>query len=195
MAEIRSVILPAKLVFGVLVTSENVRRDCLERIVAEFGPIDHESRVEPFTFTDFYCDEMGQAIFRQYLSCERLIDMAELPAIKHRTNELEIEMALLDEHGRRRRQANIDPGYVSHSKLVLATTKDYIHRVYMADGIFAEATLHYQRPDGFRPFPWTYPDYARPEVCEFFGKVRASYRQQVHGPPTEVMGPDGRPAI
>jgi len=188
--EIRNVIPPAKLVFGILVTSETIRRRCIERIVAEFGPIDHKSRVEPFTFTNYYCDEMGQDIFRQYLSCERLIDMSELPAIKHRTNEMEIEMAVLDDHGRRRRQANIDPGYVTQSKFVLATTKDYMHRVYMADGIFAEATLHYQRPDGFRPFPWTYPDYARTEICEFFGKVRASYRRQIQAPPTDVSSTD-----
>lgn len=179
MGEIRTIIPPAKLVFGLLVTSETVRSQCLERLIAEFGPIDHQSRLEPFTFTDYYCDEMGETIYRQYLSAERLVEMADLPNLKHRTNQLEIEMARLDERGRRRRQVNIDPGYLTHSKLVLATTKDYCHRIYVAEGIFAEVTLHYERPDGFWPFPWTYPDYARAKVCDFFNKVRNTYRDQL----------------
>jgi len=181
MGEIRNVIPPAKLVFGLLVTSEPLRQTCLEQLMAEFGPLDHQSPVEPFTFTDYYFDEMGQVIFRQYLSAERLVDMATLPELKLRTNQMEVAMALVDERGRRRRQVNIDPGYITQSKLVLATTKDYTHRIYVADGIFAEVTLHYQRPHGFRPFPWSYPDYARREVCEFFNKVRETYRQQLRG--------------
>lgn len=179
MGEIRTLIPLAKLVFGLLVASEPVRHQCLERLSAEFGPLDHQSLSEPFTFTDYYCDEMGETIYRQYLSAERLVDIANLPSLKRRTNELEIEMARLDQRGRRCRQVNIDPGYLTHSKLVLATTKDFTHRVYVADGIFAEVTLYYQRPDGFRPFPWTYPDYARAGVCDFFNKVRDTYRRQL----------------
>ena len=179
MGDIRTIIPPAKLIFGILVTSEQVRLECIDRLVAEFGRLDHQSRVEPFTFTDYYCDEMGDTIYRQYLSAERLIDMGELPAVKHRTNQLEVEMAKVDGIGRRRRQANIDPGYVTQSKLVLATTKDYSHRIYVADGIFAEVTLCYRRPDGFQAFPWSYPDYARQEVYSFFNAVRDTYRRQL----------------
>lgn len=180
MSEIRTVIPQVKLIFGLLVTSESVRSQCLERLIADFGPLDRQSSVEPFTFTDYYCDEMGRTIHRQYLSAERLVDMGDLPAIKNKTNKIEIEMARVDETGQRRRQANIDPGYVTQSKMVLATTKDYVHRVYLADGIFAEVTLFYRRPNGFQPYPWTYPDYARPEVCQFFDDVRKIYRRQLH---------------
>ena len=178
MGEIRTILPPVKLVFGLLVVTEPVRQRCLSRLIELFGPLDHQTPVEPFTFTDYYCDEMGPTIFRQYLSAQNLISISDLPAIKHKTNDLEIEMARLED-GKRRRQANIDPGYVCQSKLVLATTKDYTHRIYVADGIFAEVTLQYQRPDGFRPFPWSYPDYARPEVCAFFNKVRETYRRQL----------------
>jgi hypothetical protein len=177
--DIRTVIPPAKLVFGILVKSEESRRDCFDRLTAEFGRFDHHSRVEPFTFTDYYFDEMGESLYRQYLSAEKLIDMGELPAIKHRTNQIEVEMAQVDDAARRRRLANIDPGYLTQSKLVLATTKDYSHRIYVADGIFAEVTLCYRRPDGFQAFPWSYPDYARPAVCSFFNTVRDTYRRQL----------------
>lgn len=179
MGEIRRIVPPAKMIMGLLVTDEKVRRDCLERITQVFGPIDLQSRVEPFGLTKYYCDEMGESIFRQYISIDRLIQMHELPAIKHRTNELELELAREDEKGRRNRQANIDPGYVCNAKLVLATTKDFSHRIYMADGIFAEVTLYYMRPEGFRPYPWSYPDYAREEVCQFFNRVRDIYRRQI----------------
>lgn len=179
MGEVRTSFPPVKLIFGLLTVDEPSRKRCLERLAVEFGPIDHQSEIEPFTFTDYYCDEMGQTIYRQYLSCERLIHMADLPDIKLRTNQIEVEMARLDESGRRRRTVNIDPGYLTHSKLVLATTKDYSHRVYVANGIFAEVTLYYRKSKGFCPFPWTYPDYARPEVCEFFNNVRETYRRQI----------------
>ncbi len=179
MGEIRTIIPQAKLVFGILACNDAIRQQCLERLAAEFGPIDHQSVVEPFTFTDYYNDEMGDSLYRQYLSSERLITVADLPALKHRTNELEVEMSRLDA-GRRRRQVNIDPGYLTQAKLVLATTKDYTHRLYIGDGIFAEVTLCYQRPAGFQPFPWSYPDYARSEVCEFFNKVRDTFRNQIH---------------
>jgi len=181
MGEIRTILSPAKLVFGLLVTSDSVRSQCLDRLTAEFGPFDHLSPVEPFTFTDYYCDEMGQTIYRQYLSAEGLVDIGDLPGLKHRTNKIEIELAQIDERGRRCRQANIDPGYLTQSKLILASTKDYVHRIYVGDGIFAEVTLFYRRPDGFQPYPWTYPDYARAEVRGFFGKVRETYRRQLRG--------------
>ncbi len=179
MGEIRSLIPQAKLIFGILACNEPIRLQCLDRIAAEFGRIDHQSPTEPFTFTDYYNDEMGDTLYRQYLSVEPLITVADLPALKHRTNDLEVEMARI-ESGRRRRQVNIDPGYLTQAKLVLATTKDYTHRLYIGDGIFAEVTLCYQRPEGFQPFPWSYPDYARREVCEFFNKVRDTFRNQIH---------------
>ena len=179
MGEIRKALPPAKLIFGLLAADEAVRRECLERLAAEFGPIDLETPLEPFLFTRYYCEEMGEAILRQYLSIGPLIDMGELPRIKHRTNALEEELALTDESGRKRRRVNIDPGYVAAAKMVLATTKDYAHRIYVADGIFAEVTLHYQRQGGFAPYPWTYRDYARPEVCAFFNAVRETYLGQL----------------
>jgi len=181
MGEIGKIVPPGKLIFGILVTSESVRSQCLDRLTAAFGPLDHQSHVELFTFTDYYCDEMGQTIYRQYLSAQRLVNLDDLPALKHRTNEIELDLARMDEQGRRCRQANVDPGYLTQSKVVLASTKDYGHRIYIAEGIFAEVTLYYRRPNGFQPYPWTYPDYARPEVCEFFNKVRETYRRQSQG--------------
>jgi hypothetical protein len=96
-----------------------------------------------------------------------------LAAIKRQTNDLEAGSSVED-----RRQVNIDPGYVSLSKLVLATTKNHAHRIYLSDGIYAEVTLHY-RDGAFRGYPWTYPDYASSEYCALFQKVRDLYRRQL----------------
>ena len=75
---------------------------------------------------------------------ERLIDPATLPRIKLASNALEAELA---QDGRHKfvRPINIDPGYVTEAKLVLATTKDRDHRIYLGEGIYGEVTLFYQQ--------------------------------------------------
>ena len=102
-----------------------------------------------------------------------LVDPARLPAIKLETNALEREMS---EDGARR--VNIDPGYVSLGKLVLASTKDHAHRLYLGQGIYGEVTLAFQQ-GRFRPWPWTYPDYAREDYCALFDQIRARYKAQL----------------
>jgi hypothetical protein len=75
------------------------------------------------------------------------------------------------------RQVNLDPGYVGYTKLVLASTKDASHRVYLGQGIYAEATLQFVR-GSFQPWPYTYRDYAEPAAIEFFNRVRERYREE-----------------
>ncbi len=72
------------------------------------------------------------------------------------------------------RLINIDPGYVDLAKLVLASTKDYAHRIYLRKGIFAEITLSY-RGNSFSPNDWTYPDYRSAEYIGIFNQIRKLY--------------------
>ena len=72
------------------------------------------------------------------------------------------------------RQINIDPGYLDLAKLVLATTKDYAHRVFLRKGIFAEITLSF-RGDSFGANDWTYPDYRTQEYIDIFNQIRKLY--------------------
>jgi hypothetical protein len=67
---------------------------------------------------------------------------------------------------------------VTLDKLVLATTKDYSHRIYLRDGIYAEVTLYF-RKGRFHPFEWTYPDYCTREYIEVFYKIRQIYHSQL----------------
>ena len=76
------------------------------------------------------------------------------------------------------RTVNIDPGYITEAKLVLLTAKDFSHRIYQKDGIFAESTLFFQ-DHSFRPWPWTYPDYASAEMVEYFNQVRELYMADI----------------
>jgi hypothetical protein len=73
-----------------------------------------------------------------------------------------------------RREANIDPGYLLLERLVLATGKNFSHRIYVGRGIYADLTLIYQR-GAYRALPWTYPDYAGAPLGRFLAAVRRKY--------------------
>ena len=147
-----------------------------EALERELGPTDLSSRTSPFNFTDYYEKEMGPGLLKRIHSFRELIAPENLVEVKHATNRLELSLA-----GRLKgapaRAVNLDPGYIALSKMVLATTKDYAHRVHLRGGIYAEVTLRW-RNGQFQPLEWTYPDY-RTEGCrEFFSRVRAIYVEQ-----------------
>ena len=146
-------------------------------LVRLFGPTDFESDLLTFDHTDYYTPEFGPGLQRQILAFEQLVSPAALPAIKHQTNELERSLAEGEE-----RRVNIDPGYVSLGKMVLASTKDHAHRLYLGQGIYAEITLTFQR-GRFRPWPWTYPDYASDYYCAMFDRIREGYKDQLRRRP------------
>lgn len=69
------------------------------------------------------------------------------------------------------RMVNIDIGLFSLENFILATTKNYSHRVYIGENIFADLTYQFQNGK-FQMFPWTYPDYQDDQKLEFFIKMR-----------------------
>jgi len=164
---------PVKLIASLFAGHPSLLEAARARLEETFGPIDYQSEHLPFDHTDYYAPEFGPGLVRLILAFARLVDPGHLAAIKRQTNALEAEW-LVEGH----RQVNIDPGYVSLSKLVLASTKNHAHRLYLADGIYGEVTLHY-RDGAFRPWPWTYPDYASPCYCALFDHVRHLYRDQL----------------
>lgn len=164
---------PVRLIVGVLAADLERLAQAGARLRQEFGPIDAESSPVPFIHTAYYAAELGEQPWRQFLAFARLIDPGHLAAIKLRTNAMEQEWA---QAGQRR--VNLDPGYISLSKLVLATTKNHWHRIYLGQGIYAEVTLPF-RDGGFRPQEWTYPDYCTREHLAFFTAVRKRYRLEL----------------
>jgi hypothetical protein len=168
--------LPVKLFVGVLTSAPTVLPNVEKRLAALFGPIDSRSESFPFDLTHYYDEEMGVPICRCFLSFEDLIDASEIAGIKAKTNDL--ESALAEEHPGSRRPVNLDPGYLEQSKIVLASTKNFFHRILISGGIYAEVTLHFQ--DGeWRAFPWTFPDYKSGRYHQFFSSLRDLYREQL----------------
>jgi hypothetical protein len=169
--------LPAKLILGLILAQEAPVVAVRQQLEAAYGRIDLETALLPFVATRFYEREMGPALQRLFWSFEALIRPDTLAGIKRETNAVERTFALNTGQGWCRR-VNLDPGYLDLAKLVLATTKDRQHRLYLGQGIYAEVTLRYTR-GRFVPWEWTYPDYRIPEYVAFFDAVRRRYRQQL----------------
>jgi hypothetical protein len=168
---------PVKLITGLLAASDALLEQAAVALTEHYGPIDSASVPIDWTVTNYYRDEMGPNIRRQFLSFERLITAGDLATVKLATNDIE-------ERWRRAsgRQVNIDPGYIAATKLVLASTKDAAHRVYLGRGIYAEVTLLFTN-GSFQPHAHTYPDYAAREAVAFFNSVRATCLEQLRGRP------------
>ncbi len=170
---------PVNLIAGLISNDTDLMRRAIRLLSEHAGPVEAVSDYWPFDTTDYYNAEMGEGLLRQFVSFERLVNPQELAAIKILSNHIEericFDLALPPEQ----RRVNIDPGYVTLSKLVLATTKDYGHRIYLRDGIYAESTLHYENGQ-WAPWPWTYPDYADGRYHAFFERVRENYKNKLN---------------
>ncbi|MCM8796097.1 MAG: DUF4416 family protein [Candidatus Omnitrophica bacterium] len=163
---------PVKLIVGFIFQQEFILNQAKKILKKYFGLIDFESQILPFEHTRYYEKEFGYPLKREFVSFKRLIIPSRLAKIKIITNKIENRLAL---SGRRR--INIDPGYLNLSKVVLATTKDYKHRIYINKGIYEEVTLFYENKT-FNAFAWTYPDYKTPEYIAIFNRIREIYLQQ-----------------
>lgn len=168
---------PVKAVIGVLIVEPGLLPTVYAELTQRLGPIDFTSELLPFTSTNYYEVEMGPNIQRQFISFERLIDAATLAEMKLFTNAVEQTFAVKNPEGDTRR-VNLDAGYLCLAKLVLASTKDHAHRIYLRDGIYSEITLRFYRKT-FQPWEWSYPDYRLPTYITIFNHIREIYRNQL----------------
>ncbi|MFH1655513.1 MAG: DUF4416 family protein [Candidatus Omnitrophota bacterium] len=162
-----------KLIFGLISSDEELFTKTQKLLTGKFGPIDFSSKILPFNLTDYYREELGKNLKRKFISCQKLIRRESISEIKVFTNKIEKKFSFL-----RKRRINIDPGYLSPGKLILATTKDYGHRLYLKKGIFAEVTLFYKR-NSFHPWQWTFPDYKTESYLEIFNHLYKIYIEQL----------------
>ena len=165
--------LAVKLVMPMLSREPGLFQLAARSLSHHFGPTDYQSPALPFGHTTYYEEEFGCGLLRQFIAFRELIDPDRLAQIKLLTNGLEQQWS---EAGSRR--INLDPGYISASKLVLATTKNHGHRIYLGRGIYAEVTLTYRDKD-FRPWPWTYPDYRTESYLAILRAIRDIYMAQL----------------
>ncbi len=160
---------PVKLITGIIFKDEDLRIEAEKILRKRFGQLDFESEIMDFDYTDHYEKEMGKKLSRKFISFKRLIKPERLAGIKRFTNSLESRFS-----SGGRRKINLDPGYLDANKLVLATTKDWGHRIYLRKGIYAEVTLYFQNKT-FKSWEWTYPDYRGEAYIRIFNALRKDY--------------------
>ncbi len=159
----------AKLIFSVF----SRREELLERtrLILEdlYGPCDFLGPLMPFDYTSYYEPEFGTGLVRQFIGMKNLVEQDALVEVKCQTQEIEVDFS---KGGNR--TVNIDPGILTAERLVLATGKNFTHRIYLGKGVFADLTLVFRRGT-FAALPWTYPDYASEEAISLWNEVRGSY--------------------
>ena len=177
MGAIRSQSPPAFLIFAIFSKHDSLLEEIVQELQDKFGPLPLRSEKFPFDQTAYYARQMGNGIQKQFLAGSTFFDIGTLAEVKRATNLIEEKVA---QSGRFdvERPINIDPGYVDLGKLILASTKDHAHRVYLNDGIFAEVTL-WIKDSAWQFWPWTYPDYKQHVATDFFLTVREQLFREV----------------
>ncbi len=133
------------------------------------SPVEEVSPVFDFSFTKYYEKQMGPELKKQFVSFVQTMHPGKLAVLKVRTNEMEKSWS---KNGKR--SINLDPGYITAAKLVLASAKDFAHRIFLGEGIYGDVQFQF-RDQEFRPHPWTFPDYQSEIAMAFFHKVRQSF--------------------
>ncbi len=160
-----------KLIAAVMAVRDDLIGEALSILLPSYGPVELSSNVFPFTYSNYYASEIGEGLVKAFCSFRGLMEPTEIVARKLEAMACE-QKFLVDGTGSRR--VNVDPGYVDLMKLILATTKNASHRVYIGSGVLGDVELVYKF-GAYVPLEWTYPDYREPLALEFFGKVRRDY--------------------
>ena len=163
-----------KLIIGVIYSDEKILGEALAILKSEFGEFDDECEEFSFSeeFSNYYDDELGGEGLRRIYSFEKTVDPSRQAEIKEFTNELEKKLSVDGN-----RKINLDPGFINHGRLMLATTKKAGFRIPLERGIYTELTLFYAR-GAWHKFPWSYRDYQSERVQEFLTRVRKKYLNQ-----------------
>ena len=177
---------PVKLFIGMLSQEISLFDEIKGKLKEVFGPLDLESPIWEWNHTEYYSKEMGDGLKRQFVFFQDLISPESISEIKLKTNEIEgqyltspasplnngeIKRGCLTAKGGQKgvggRRINLDPGYLDLAKIVLASTKDFSHRIYLGSGIYGEVTLIYSGK-GYQILPYTFPDFRTQEYLEIF---------------------------
>lgn len=165
--------LSVKLIMAIFTNQPQFFPEIEAELEKEYGKIDFGSPIFDFDYTDYYSEEMGRGLKKKFISFKNLVKLEQISSIKIFTNALEKRYSREN-----KRTINVDPGYISNAQLVLASTKNYYHRIYLGQGIYAEVTLFF-KGGTFQPLQWTYPDYKAESSIGIFNKIREIYREQL----------------
>lgn len=175
---------PVKLIFSIISADNDLFYEAKNLLIDYFGKIDMESDFQPFDYTSYYRDEMGDGLKQKLVSFEKLILPGRLSSIKINSNKWELIFGTrndcLDEVIEKKRKVNLDPGYVTLNKFILASTKDGPARIYLKQGIYAEITLRFMNST-YHPLEWTYQNYQTELYISFLNRVREQYKKEIRG--------------
>ncbi|MFC1479218.1 DUF4416 family protein [Planctomycetota bacterium] len=164
---------PALLFAALFTPEQSLLSQGVSSLAEHFGVPESASGLFEFDETDYYSEEMGTGLYKELYLFPGIVNPGEIADIKLCTNSLETEYS---EEGKRK--LNIDPGYITLTKVVLATTKNYSHRIYIGKGIYCEITLSWHK-GSFMPNSWTYPDYKRVQVIDFLNDSRTKLKTEI----------------
>ena len=167
---------PVKLYSGMIFKDEKFLQEALKKMKCKFGEIEERSEKFLFNATDYYFKEMGRPLYRQFFVFSGLIEPELLADIKIFTNRLEEE--LMEKSNSAGRVVNIDPGIITSGSLIVATAKNFSHRVPLKNGIYAHIEYLFTK-NGVRELDWTYTDFRSEEYKKFFFKVRKRYLEEL----------------
>jgi len=174
---------PAKLIISMFSSDKCLFNPYKEMLIKKYGKVDIESSTQPFNFTDYYEGEFGENLMQKLFSFSSLIRQDELAEIKRITNDLETNFVrenIKENIPYHQREINLDPGYITLDKYILASTKNGPSRIYLNQGIYAEITLRFINKS-FVPCEYTYPNYMTNEYIDFLNSVRQKYKLQLRG--------------
>jgi hypothetical protein len=157
---------PVLYLCGLIAGDEDLLAQSRAALEPLMGPAGLVSPVYPFDLTDYYSDTMGPHLLKQFVIADHLDMPDKLPDLKHATNAIEAPFATAATP----RPINLDPGYLTPAKLVLASMKNFAHRIYLRDSVYAEVTLTYNH--GWQPTSWTFPDFASGRYDAFLNQAR-----------------------
>lgn len=165
---------PGKLFLSILSSRwESFRPGLLDNLEQDFGRADYLSDLIAFTETSYYDQELDTPISRRILTFKPLVELDALADIKLGTNKLEQRFKIGG-----KRTFNLDPGIITMERLVLATGKNFTHRIYLSRGIWADLTLIYTKGD-WKDLDWTFPDYSSEKIKKHLRIIRSRYHEQL----------------
>jgi len=152
-----------KLFFGVMFSDRYYYEKVINDLIKNFGEIEKESFEYKFdSFTSYYEEEMGKGLRKKIIVFNKKVNEKDLINTKKFITEIEKKYS---EDGERK--INIDPGYVSKDKVVLASFKKKDFKRDLGNGIYAHEVLRFE--DGMVKVFWhTFPDFKNHKVQEFF---------------------------
>lgn len=156
--------MKALLFCGLMYQDQGGYEKAIAILQKRFGKSDCTGEEYSFDFTDSYLKEFGPNLKKRFVVFKKIIGRKELPSIKIWCCSIEKK---LGKEGKRR--VNIDPGYITPNNIVVASTKEFPHRIYLDKGIFGDVQLVLKREEAIG-FEHTFADYIKQK--DFFLQQR-----------------------